>query len=53
VEPFSRAYLSMHNNVNSNPIGFDESSSGGGAVYLVIFGKPRVEGTKVMSKLSV
>lgn len=43
VEPFSCAYLSMYNNINSNPVGFDESSSGGSAIYLVILGKPRVE----------
>lgn len=53
MEPFSCEYLSMHNNIDSNPIGFDESSSGGGAIYLVILGKPRVEQTKVVSKLSV
>jgi hypothetical protein len=33
-------YLSMHDDINSNPIGFDEHA-GGGAICIVILGKPR------------
>ena len=33
------AYLSMHNDVDADPIGLDERV-GGAAVYLVILGKP-------------
>lgn len=36
-------HLSVHNDVNANPIGLDECA-GGGAIYLVILGKPRMEG---------
>lgn len=42
MEPFRCVYLSMYDDINSNPISFDESSGGGGAIYLVILGKPRV-----------
>lgn len=35
-------YLSVHDDVNSDPVGFDECA-GGGTVYFVILGEPRAE----------
>lgn len=43
MNPSSCAYLTMHDDINSDPIGFDESSSGGGSIYLVILGKSKVK----------